>query len=78
MTSFEVKITNTKKGIRAAQRLRVDVFNRELPKGLRASHELGLDSDPFGSGRGEETLDQSLKRIFGVRERKEPQANGWQ
>ncbi len=47
MNAFEVKITHDSEEIRAAQRLRFDVFNRELHKGLQASHELGLDIDPF-------------------------------
>ena len=49
MTGFKVKITHDKEEIRAAQRLRFDVFNRELRKGLQASLELGLDSDSFDS-----------------------------
>ena len=49
MTGFEVKITNDEEEIRAAQKLRFDVFNRELRRGLQASYDLSLDIDPFDS-----------------------------
>jgi putative hemolysin len=46
---FEVKITRKKSEIEAAQRLRFEVFNLEMHKGLRASDERGLDIDPYDS-----------------------------
>jgi putative hemolysin len=46
---FEVKITRKKTEIEAAQRLRFEVFNLEMHKGLQASYERGLDVDPYDS-----------------------------
>ena len=46
---FEVKITRKKTDIEAAQKLRFEVFNLEMHKGLEASYERGLDADPYDS-----------------------------
>ncbi|MGE5305658.1 MAG: GNAT family N-acetyltransferase [Alphaproteobacteria bacterium] len=47
MSGLEITITTDKNAIRQAQKLRFDVFNLEMNKGLRASYERGLDSDDF-------------------------------
>ena len=47
MRDFEIKITKEPNEIRAAQRLRFEVFNLELREGLRVSYEQGLDTDDF-------------------------------
>ena len=46
-SDLEVKITTDPKEIREAQRLRFEVFNLEMNKGLQASYACGLDSDEF-------------------------------
>jgi putative hemolysin len=47
MRDFEIKITSDPSEVREAQRLRFQVFNLEMNKGLNASYETGLDVDPF-------------------------------
>lgn len=47
MAEFEVKIATNAHEIKEAQRLRFQVFNLELKKGLKASYEHGLDVDEF-------------------------------
>jgi putative hemolysin len=47
MSELEIKITTEANDIREAQRLRFEVFNVEMNKGLRASYERGLDIDEF-------------------------------
>jgi L-ornithine Nalpha-acyltransferase len=47
MADFEVKIATEPAEIRQAQRLRFEVFNLELNKGLKSSFERGLDVDEF-------------------------------
>jgi L-ornithine Nalpha-acyltransferase len=47
MADFEVKIATEPSEIEQAQRLRFEVFNLELNKGLRSSYERGLDRDEF-------------------------------
>jgi L-ornithine Nalpha-acyltransferase len=47
MARFEIKITRDPGEIEEAQRLRFQVFNLEMKKGLQASYERGLDSDEF-------------------------------
>ena len=47
MSDFEIKITTAAKEIEEAQRLRFQVFNLEMSKGLQASYERGLDVDDF-------------------------------
>ena len=47
MTDFEVKIATAPSEIEQAQRLRFQVFNLELNKGLKSSYERGLDIDEF-------------------------------
>jgi putative hemolysin len=47
MADFEVKIATTAEEITEAQRLRFQVFNLELNKGLQSSYERGLDVDEF-------------------------------
>ena len=48
-TDLEIKITTDANEIREAQRLRFEVFNLEMHKGLRASYASGFDSDEFDS-----------------------------
>ncbi|HWO42562.1 MAG TPA: GNAT family N-acyltransferase [Candidatus Eisenbacteria bacterium] len=45
--AFEIKITTDPAEVREAQKLRFEVFNLELNKGLKASYETGLDADEF-------------------------------
>ncbi len=47
MSDLEIKITTDKSEIEEAQRLRFEVFNLEMKKGLQASYERGLDIDAF-------------------------------
>ena len=47
MPDLEIKITTDKNDIREAQRLRFQIFNLEMKKGLNASYQRGLDSDDF-------------------------------
>jgi putative hemolysin len=47
MNDFEIKITTDSKEIQEAQKLRFQVFNLEMKKGLQASYERGLDVDEF-------------------------------
>lgn len=47
MADFEVKIATGPKEIEQAQRLRFEVFNLELNKGLKTSYDRGLDVDEF-------------------------------
>ena len=47
MGEFEVKIATNVHEIEEAQRLRFQVFNLELNKGLKASYQRGLDVDEF-------------------------------
>ncbi len=47
MPDLEIKITTDINEIRQAQKLRFQVFNLEMKKGLSASYECELDSDDF-------------------------------
>jgi putative hemolysin len=47
MARFEIKITRDPKDIEEAQRLRFQVFNLEMKKGLQSSYGRGLDVDEF-------------------------------
>lgn len=47
MADFEVKFATDQDEIEQAQRLRFEVFNLELNKGLQSSYERGLDTDEF-------------------------------
>jgi putative hemolysin len=47
MADFEVKIADQASEIEEAQRLRFQVFNLELNKGLQSSYARGLDIDEF-------------------------------
>jgi putative hemolysin len=47
MADFEITITTEPSEVRDAQRLRFQVFNLEMNKGLKASYETGLDVDEF-------------------------------
>jgi putative hemolysin len=47
MKDFEIKITREPEDILAAQKLRFEVFNLELKKGLESSYARGLDVDDF-------------------------------
>jgi len=44
---LQVRFAESAEDIRAAQRLRYEVFNLELNEGLEASHATGLDQDAF-------------------------------
>ena len=47
VADFEVKIASEPREIEEAQRLRFQVFNLELNKGLQSSYDRGLDVDEF-------------------------------
>src|SRR5688572_24566789 len=47
MAEFEIKIATDAQEIIEAQRLRFQVFNLELTKGLQSSYQSGLDVDEF-------------------------------
>jgi L-ornithine Nalpha-acyltransferase len=47
MADLEIKITTDPREIAEAQRLRFQVFNLEMEKGLKASYASGLDIDEF-------------------------------
>lgn len=47
MRDFEIKITRDQDDVRAAQRLRFEVFNLEMREGLESSYQQGLDADEF-------------------------------
>ncbi len=47
MADFEIKIASEPEEIEEAQRLRFQVFNLELNKGLQSSYQRGLDVDEF-------------------------------
>jgi putative hemolysin len=47
MSEFEIKITTDPGEIEEAQRLRFQVFNLEMNKGLQSSYQSGLDCDEF-------------------------------
>lgn len=47
MSEFRIKITRDRSEIREAQRLRFEVFNLEMKKGLEASYRQGLDIDAY-------------------------------
>lgn len=47
MNSFLIRIAEKKDDLLAAQRLRFDVFNREMGKGLASSVSSGLDCDEY-------------------------------
>jgi L-ornithine Nalpha-acyltransferase len=47
MNDFEIQITRDPADVRAAQKLRFEVFNLEMKKGLQSSYERGLDVDDF-------------------------------
>jgi L-ornithine Nalpha-acyltransferase len=49
MADFQVTIATDSAEIEEAQRLRFEVFNLELNKGLKSSYEKGLDVDEFDS-----------------------------
>ncbi|HOX03286.1 MAG TPA: GNAT family N-acyltransferase [Candidatus Paceibacterota bacterium] len=48
-SSTEARLATRPEEIRAAQRLRFEVFNLELKEGLAESFATGLDADPFDS-----------------------------
>ena len=47
MSDFEFKITRDRDEVREAQKLRFEVFNLEMKKGLESSYARGLDLDDF-------------------------------
>ncbi len=47
MSDFLIKLAENQKDIESAQRLRYEVFNLELKRGLKTSDEKGLDIDNF-------------------------------
>jgi putative hemolysin len=49
MSNFDIKITRDPDEIHEAQKLRFEVFNLEMKKGLEESYQRGLDVDQFDS-----------------------------
>jgi L-ornithine Nalpha-acyltransferase len=49
MSDFEIKITRDPDEVHEAQKLRFEVFNLEMKKGLEESYQRGLDVDKFDS-----------------------------
>ncbi len=47
MSEFEIKITKDRGELREAQKLRFEVFNLEMKKGLESSYKRGLDADDY-------------------------------
>lgn len=47
MSDFEIKITRDPSEVEEAQRLRFEVFNLEMKKGLSSSYQRGLDIDAY-------------------------------
>lgn len=47
MSDFQVKLAKTPQEVEAAQRLRFEVFNIEMKRGLRSSYASGLDTDEY-------------------------------
>jgi putative hemolysin len=45
--TYRARLATTAEDLRAAQRLRFEVFNLELGEGLAASYALGRDEDPY-------------------------------
>jgi putative hemolysin len=45
--AYRIRLASTPADLRAAQRLRFEVFNLELDEGLAASYDTGLDADAF-------------------------------
>ena len=45
--AYQVRLASSAAEVRAAQKLRFEVFNLELQEGLQASFATGLDADPF-------------------------------
>src|SRR5947208_13419176 len=45
--TYLARLARSADEVRAAQRLRFEVFNLELNEGLAESHFIGLDADPF-------------------------------
>jgi putative hemolysin len=46
-SAYRVRLAHSAADLRAAQRLRFEVFNLELDEGLAASYDTGLDADAF-------------------------------
>jgi putative hemolysin len=67
MSDFEITITQDKNEILEAQRLRFEVFNLEMGKGLASSYEKGLDSDEYDSFCDHLIVrDSHSKRVIGT------------
>lgn len=47
MKNFQIRLAETQKDVESAQRLRFEVFNLEMKKGLEASYAEGLDRDAY-------------------------------
>ncbi len=47
MSPFEIKLAAEQKDVESAQRLRFEVFNLEMHKGLKSSYQIGLDRDEY-------------------------------
>lgn len=67
MKEFEVKITRQQSEVEEAQRLRFEVFNLEMKKGLESSYGLGLDADEYDSLCDHLIVrDRSTRRVVGT------------
>ncbi|MBI2361748.1 MAG: GNAT family N-acetyltransferase [Deltaproteobacteria bacterium] len=67
MSEFEVKITRERSEVQEAQRLRFEVFNLEMKKGLESSYGPGLDADEFDPLCDHLIVrDRSTRRVVGT------------
>lgn len=67
MSEFEVKITRERSEVQEAQRLRFEVFNLAMKRGLESSYGLGLDADEYDSLCDHLIVrDRSTRRVVGT------------
>jgi putative hemolysin len=64
---YAVRFANTAEDLRAAQRLRFEVFNLELHEGLMDSYKTGLDKDTFDADCHHLlVIDESANQVVGT------------
>lgn len=67
MNDFEIRLASSKKDVESAQRLRFEVFNLEMKKGLASSFAQGLDRDEFDDVCEHILiLDKASKKVIGT------------
>lgn len=66
-TGYQLRLADSSADLRAAQRLRFDVFNLEMGEGLASSYVQGLDSDQFDAACDHLlVLDKRSQRVVGT------------